>query len=96
MQNAPEKQWFDADELASMLKTYRRGRAMLGHVDPNQLALSVMNYFRNGITDEDLILSMLTQFAKRQAIRSCCIASMPATVADANRRRASGDASKNV
>jgi len=85
MQNASEKQWFDADELASMLKTYRRCRARLGHVDPNQLALSVMRYFRNGITDEDVIFYKLTQFSERQTMRGSCVASLRTPVDDAGR-----------
>ena len=73
MQNASEEQWFDAEEVASMRRTYRRCRIRLGHVDPNQRALSVIRFFRNGITDEDIVFSMLTQVGDVQALGSSCI-----------------------
>lgn len=61
MQKLSEKNGFDADEMASMSRIYLRCRDRLSHVDPNQLAVSVLRLFRNGVTEEDKVVAVLTQ-----------------------------------
>lgn len=65
MQNNSEKNGFDADEVASMSKIYQHCKDKLSHVDPNQLAVSVLLLFRNGVTEEDRIYALLTQRMER-------------------------------
>lgn len=65
MRKHSEKNGFDADEMASMSKIYLRCRDKLSYVDPNQLAVSVLLLFRNGVTDEDRIYALLTQRMER-------------------------------
>lgn len=61
MQKSREKHGFDADEMASISKTYLRCKDRLGHIDPNQLAVSVLRLFRNGVTDEERVFAVLTE-----------------------------------
>ncbi len=61
MRKQSEKNGFDADEMATMSRIYLRCKAKLDYADPDQLAISVLLLFRNGVIDEDRVYALLMQ-----------------------------------
>jgi hypothetical protein len=61
MRKQSEKNGFDADEMASMSRIYLRCKTKITYADPDQLAISVLLLFRNGVIDEDRVYALLTQ-----------------------------------
>jgi hypothetical protein len=54
-----EKNWFDANEVASMARTVRRCSLALGDVEPTNIALNVLRCFGAGETNEERVVQIL-------------------------------------
>ncbi|MFZ9500909.1 MAG: hypothetical protein ACO27F_05005 [Beijerinckiaceae bacterium] len=59
MNESQEKNWFDANEVASMGRAVDRCRLALSDIEPNRIALNVLRCYGAGETDEERIVETL-------------------------------------